>query len=348
MGPPPESWVNDAVEQVGGGVAHADEYGRDQGDSQQQRYVGIEAGCRRRAAQAGVAEYILRQHRAAEQLCKGGELERQGGQEDIPKAVAPQQRPGALASGPGKEDVFRVQHVDELLPGVEGDVGKGHQAQGDGRQRQMVQPLAQGDIFLGNADGRGEARGEPLEPHREDQEQHQTQPEGGDGGNQVGNALQEPIRPFPLVDAHDAAQYEAEDAREDPGTEHQRQGVDESLTDDVQHRAAVEGGLAPVALEQLGEPVDVALHRRFIDTPVVLYLRPLLRRDGCTQPENILLYRVHRRQADQQKGHKTHCQQQRDDFDAVAQQRTPQAPQNFPMVKLLSYCFLLKIFHPRG
>ena len=52
------------------------------------------------------------------------------GREDVPKTVPPQDGPGALASGPGKEDVFALQHIYQLLPGVEGNVRKGHEAQG--------------------------------------------------------------------------------------------------------------------------------------------------------------------------------------------------------------------------
>ena len=38
-----------------------------------------------------------------------------------------------------KEHIFGIQHIDKLLTGMQSNIGKGHEAQGNSRQEQMMQ-----------------------------------------------------------------------------------------------------------------------------------------------------------------------------------------------------------------
>ena len=65
-----------------------------------------------------LAEHILCHDRSTEKFCKRRKLKGQCRQEDIPQTMPPQDCPLPLASCTGEEDIFRVQHIDQLLTGM--------------------------------------------------------------------------------------------------------------------------------------------------------------------------------------------------------------------------------------
>ena len=157
--------------------------------------VAAQAGVDSRLAQAGIGEHLLHQHGAADDLTDRGKLQRDGRQGHVPQAVAQDDGGQLLPPGPGEEHVVRLQHVHHLLPGVEGDGGHPGDAEGQGREHGVVEPLQESNAVRRRADGHRQTDGEPPQPDGEHHQQQKGQPEGGGAGDQQAPAPDEPVRP---------------------------------------------------------------------------------------------------------------------------------------------------------
>lgn len=91
-----------------------------------QGHVSPETGRDGGLAEAGIAEHLFHEHRAAEDLGDLGELERDGRERQIAQAVADERLAAREAAGPSEADVVAVQHINGLGPGVQRHVGHPH------------------------------------------------------------------------------------------------------------------------------------------------------------------------------------------------------------------------------
>ena len=175
-----------------------------------------------------------------------------------------------LPPGPGEEDVVAVQHVRHLLPGVEGNVGHAGDGQGHSGQNGVVQPLGQGHRGRVRPNGDSQPNGQQLQPHGEDNEQQQGQPEGGGAGDHQAVPPDQPVRPPAPIGPGHHSQSQPQTSGQHPGEYQQPQGIAQPLTDHLQHRPAVEQGDAQVPPEHAAQPAQIALRRRVVHSPVIL------------------------------------------------------------------------------
>ncbi len=114
--------------------------------------------------------------------------------------------------------------------------------------------------------------------HRKQGEQQQADPEGGQGGEQVGKAANQAIGPAIEIATGAEAQQNPEKAGEQPGARQQQERGSKALAYDFTHRRVVEHGVTEIPLQHLAKPVPVAQPERLIQPPAGGDAGVLLRR----------------------------------------------------------------------
>ena len=200
---------------------------------------------------------------------------------------------------------------------------KGHEAQGEGGQDQVVEPLPEGYLAVEDANGGGKAQGETSPAPRRtpagtpvparrwgrcyEQSFSKSGPEAGPGSC--------PWR----------SQTKAYEAGKQPGAEHQRQREltnRSPMMSKTGRRYRRDCPKSPrTRAFQLG---DVSLHRRGVHPQ---YSSSCCRsRRNAPGAQYILLHRVHGGQAHKGKGNDADCQQQQKRFAAIPQKIRPKRP----------------------
>ncbi|MNE02841.1 hypothetical protein D3C80_953250 [compost metagenome] len=181
--------------------------------------------------------------------------------------VKTQHGPAAVPLGASVADEVARQHLGHPPPGVQGYVAHPEQRQGSDRQDEVAQPL--GPVHLIRAEARrpGAADRQQRPVHREQRQQQQADPEGGQRGEQVTEAADEPVRPAVEITAGAQAEQDAGAARQQPGPRQQQEGGSKALANDLGDRRVVEHGVAEIPLQHLAEPVPVAQPQRLIQPP---------------------------------------------------------------------------------
>ncbi|MNT35344.1 hypothetical protein D3C72_1713690 [compost metagenome] len=103
--------------------------------------------------------------------------------------------------------------------------------------------------------------------HRKQGEQQEADPEGGQGGEQVGKAADKAIGPAVEIATGAEPKQDTETAGEQPGTRQQQEGGGKALAYDLAHRRVVEHGVTEIPLQHLGKPVPVTQPERLIQPP---------------------------------------------------------------------------------
>ena len=161
---------------------------------------------------------------------------------------------------------------------MQGNVAHPEQGERGHRQQQMTQP--HGPICLIGRKPRrpGAADRQQWPVHRKQGKQQQADPEGGQGGEQVGKAANQAIGPAIEIATGAEAQQNPEKAGEQPGTRQQQEGGGKALAYDFTHRCVVEHGVTEIPMLHLGKPVPVAQPERLIQPPANGDAGVLLRR----------------------------------------------------------------------
>ncbi|MNY32207.1 hypothetical protein D3C86_1664090 [compost metagenome] len=103
--------------------------------------------------------------------------------------------------------------------------------------------------------------------HRKQGEQQEADPEGGQGGEQVGKAADKAIGPAVEIATGAEPQQNAEKAGEQPGARQQQEGGSKAAAYHLSHRGVIEHGVTEIPLQHLTEPVPVAQPQRLIQPP---------------------------------------------------------------------------------
>ena len=233
------------------------------------------------------------------------------------------QRPAALPACACKQDIRTVHHVNHFLPCVKGNIGKGHQAQRQRRQRQMMQPLPAAHLAVQHTDRRREANRKPAKLHRKHQQQNKPQPERRHTAQKIADPPEKLVLPVVTVYAHDAAEQKSNTSRKHPRTQHEGKRILKTLCDNSNDGPAVQKRHAKVPAKQRAKPANITRRRRLVSPPVCRNLSPLRLRHR-SDSQNILLHRVYWRRTHQGKRQYTDCQEQCNDSYAVFEKQRHQ------------------------
>ena len=147
-----------------------------------------------------------------------------------------------------------------------------HHGQGERGQHQRVQPRPQATAILGAPAGKAPCR-EPLQLHREQQDEQDGEPEVGQGDADLRQAHQPPVAGALVVRRSVYARAQRQHGRQQHGQHRQRYGELQALQNQLRHRAAVSVAVAQRAGEQAVHPLQVALPGRLV--------KPQLGRQRC-------------------------------------------------------------------
>ena len=181
----------------------------------------------------------------------------------------------------------------------------------DRRQDQIADVLPVPAPGAGAA-GTGADRGQPVELHREDDDQHHAEPvmrHRDAGDRDRGRDL---VDPGVAEIAGDQAEEQSEREADQRGGNRQRHGVADRAHHFGQHRAAGGDGIAEIAMERLPQP-EPELHRQRTVEAVGdaqlrrQFLRRIRRQDGHE--------RIAGRDVHQQEAHQRHADHDRDHID---------------------------------
>ena len=152
-----------------------------------------------------------------------------------------------------------------------------HHRQRNRRQEQGLQrgPEAAAGVFgpAGKATGR-----KPLQLHGEQQNQQNREPEVGNGDADLRQAHHAHIAQLVVARRRIDTRRDRDDGGEQHGDDGQRNGEGEALQHQIQDRRAVGVAGSHVAGEQSADPVEIALHRRLIQTQLIGQFRNRLGR----------------------------------------------------------------------
>ena len=166
-----------------------------------------------------------------------------------------------------------------------------------------------------SAAGRGRsklaAQRQPVEVHREQQLQHDGEPEGRHRDARHRNDAQHVVGPAVVVDGGDDAERHADQRREQQRGRSQLERRRQALADVERHRPAREGALAEVEARHLAEIDDELLSDRPVEAVLLAQIAAICcgRRVFAGQRRG----RIGRHHADQQEGQDQQPQQRRED-----------------------------------
>ncbi len=186
--------------------------------------------------------------------------------------------PEGLPTGPGEQHVVRLHHVHHFLPGVEGDGGHPGDAEGQGGEDGVVEPV-QAKVTLSASTPMGTDR--PMGSHPSHTENTSSRRMASQNAGVLEMSRQQPRMSRsgqrPRKAPASTPRVSPKIAGQNPGEQEQSQGVAQPLPDDGQHRLAVEQGGAQVPVEGVGQPAQVPLRKGGVHPPVVLQLSDLFR-----------------------------------------------------------------------
>ena len=146
------------------------------------------------------------------------------------------------------------------------------------------------------------AKRQPAEPHGKDHQEQQTDPECRRASQKQRIPADQMVRQTVFKIPRHNAEHKPQNSGQYPRHAHQRKRVAELLRNHIRDRAVIFQRSAHIPPHKILRPVQIALRRRHILSPVGLHLRPLLRRHAhVSRRSDVRLYRINRRQRHQHK-----------------------------------------------
>ena len=168
--------------------------------------------------------------------------------------MASQHRPGSETLGEGGPDVVLPQHSHHARPRHPRD--EGHE---DQRQRQRGQGEVPEEGDEAGAERRVALHGQETEPHREQIDEEEAQPEHRHGEAGDGQAHDDPVHPGALPPGGEHAEGNRRDDSQQHGQDREGHRRLQSLLDEGGHGQPGEDRGSQVATQELPQP-DADLH----------------------------------------------------------------------------------------